>query len=136
MPQQGYQLPHTPAELYRAGLAAMAEHVRTAYGRPFEDLDPRLQDDILGRVETGETVFEAIPSAVFFETLLANTIEGFFCDPVHGGNRDMAGWRMLGFPGGYAGYTELVGRHNLDLRQEPRGIAENMARPHGPGHHR
>ena len=68
-----------------------------------------------------------MPSAVFFETLLANTIEGFFSDPMYGGNRDMVGWRMVGFPGPYAGYLELVGRHNLNFQRTPRGIAQALA---------
>ncbi|MBP0447556.1 gluconate 2-dehydrogenase subunit 3 family protein [Roseomonas sp. SSH11] len=138
LPQQGYQLPHTPAELYRAGLAAFAADARRGYGRRFEELAPRLQDEALRRLEVGEAGFDELPSAVFFETLLANTIEGFFADPIYGGNRDMVGWRMVGFPGGYAGYTELVGRHGLRFDRPPNGIAQNLlqhAAGHGHGAH-
>jgi gluconate 2-dehydrogenase gamma chain len=126
-PEQGYQLPFTPAELYRAALAAFGDWTRQGYGNAFEALDGRLQDEALQKLESGEAGFDSVPSAVFFETLLANTIEGFFADPMHGGNRDMVGWRMVGFPGPYAGYTELVGRHNLRFVREPRGIAQAVA---------
>lgn len=125
-PEQGYQLPLTPAELYRIGLAAFARWVQQAYGSRFESLDPRLQDAVLQKLESGEAGFEELPASVFFETLLANTIEGFFADPMYGGNRDMVGWRMVGFPGPYAGYTELVGRHNLRFERQPRGIAQAL----------
>lgn len=79
-------------------------------------------------MEAGEADFGAVPSAVFFETLLANTVEGFFSDPIHGGNRDMIGWKLVGFPGPYAGYVELVGRHNLRFDRQPRGIAQAIAK--------
>ncbi|NGM18393.1 gluconate 2-dehydrogenase subunit 3 family protein [Roseomonas stagni] len=125
--EQGYQLPFTPATLYRAALPAFAGWTRQNYGRAFQDLDQRLQDEVLRKLETGEAVFEAAPSSLFFETLLANTIEGFFSDPIHGGNRDMIGWKLVGFPGPYAGYVELVGRHNLRFDRTPRGIAQAMA---------
>jgi gluconate 2-dehydrogenase gamma chain len=36
---------------------------------------------------------------VFFNLLRRNTIEGMFCDPLHGGNVDMVGWQLIGFPG-------------------------------------
>jgi gluconate 2-dehydrogenase gamma chain len=135
-PEQGYQLPFTPAELYRAGLAAFADWARQGYGRGFEELDGALQDEALKKLESGEAGFDTVPSAVFFETLLANTIEGFFADPMYGGNRDMVGWRLVGFPGPYAGYSELVGRHNLRFVREPRGIAQAVLdHAHHPAPH-
>jgi gluconate 2-dehydrogenase gamma chain len=62
------------------------------------------------------------PSAQFFDTLLANTIEGFFADPMYGGNRDMVGWRMIGFPGAYAAYLEIYTSHGLRFDREPLSI--------------
>jgi len=35
----------------------------------------------------------------FFDLLLQTPIEGFFSDPIYGGNRDMIGWKLIGFPG-------------------------------------
>ncbi|WP_372616829.1 gluconate 2-dehydrogenase subunit 3 family protein [Falsiroseomonas sp.] len=134
--EQGYQLPYTPAALYRIGLAAFAEWVRAAYGTRFEELAPATMDEALSRVESGEADFGEVPAPVFFETLLANTVEGFFSDPIHGGNRDMVGWRMVGFPGAYAGYTELVGRHNLPFTRPPRSIAQALSdHAHNPAPH-
>lgn len=137
-PEQGYQLPFTPAELYRAALPAVAGWVHAVYGQAFEALDGRLQDEALGRLETGEAGLDEVPSSVFFETLLANTVEGFFSDPMYGGNRDMIGWRMVGFPGPFAGYVQLLERHNLRFTRPPRGIAQAVAEHahHAPAQHR
>src|SRR3712207_7688305 len=59
----------------------------------------RSQDALLSELEAGRLDLGGFSSAIFFETLLANTIEGYFADPAYGGNRDMVSWRMIGFPG-------------------------------------
>ncbi|HEV7267779.1 MAG TPA: gluconate 2-dehydrogenase subunit 3 family protein [Falsiroseomonas sp.] len=134
--EQGYQLPYTPAALYRIGLAAFAAFVQATFGARFEALPPVTQDLALSQMERGDADFGELPAPVFFETLLANTVEGFFSDPIHGGNIDMVGWRMVGFPGAYAGYTELVGRHNLPFTRPPRSIAQALSEhAHNPAPH-
>jgi gluconate 2-dehydrogenase gamma chain len=66
-----------------------------------------------------------VPSAIFFETLLANTIEGYFADPSYGGNRDMVGWRMIGFPGAYAAYLPVYTHHGMRFEREPMSIGDH-----------
>jgi gluconate 2-dehydrogenase gamma chain len=117
-PSQGYQLPLNPAQLYRTALAAIA---REMAGRPFGELPPEQQDSFLTRLEQSQVPME-FPSAQFFDTLLANTVEGFFADPMYGGNRDMVGWRMIGFPGAYAAYLEIYTSHGLRFDREPLSI--------------
>ena len=46
-----------------------------------------------------EVTFEGVSAKTFFDLILENTIEGFFADPIYGGNRDMVGWQYVGFPG-------------------------------------
>ena len=58
--------------------------------------------------------------------LLQNTIEGFFSDPIYGGNRDMIGWKLIGFPGAHYDYRSYVKNHNERLSLAPVGI---MGRP-------
>ncbi len=131
-PQQGYQLGLTPAQVYRTALAAIIE--RTAgQGAAFADASPEAQDAFLKRLEAGEADLNGVPSAVFFETLLANTIEGYFADPAYGGNRDMVGWRMIGFPGPYAAYLGLYTQHGLKYDREPMSMAD-AHRLHGGDH--
>ena len=72
---------------------------------------------------------------MFFETLLANTVEGFFADPAYGGNRGMIGWRMVGFPGAYAQYLDVVDAYDLCFTREPISMANQSARhDHIVGH--
>jgi gluconate 2-dehydrogenase gamma chain len=61
--------------------------------------------------------------------LLKMTVEGFFSDPVYGGNRDMVAWRMIGFPGAYADYYEAIDKHGAKFEREPMSLAED-----GHGH--
>jgi gluconate 2-dehydrogenase gamma chain len=127
-PQQGYQLPFTPAQVYRGALAGIAPVLA---GRPLAARSADEQDALLKRLEAGELMLGEIPSAVFFETLLANTIEGYFADPMYGGNRDMAGWRMIGFPGAYAMYVQWVDKHGIRFDRPPIGIAQHGGHTHG-----
>lgn len=125
-PEQGYQLPLTPAELYRRAIPQLAEHVAAQHGgKAFAELAPEIQDQVLKALESGEVGPEAVLGAVFFETLLANTIEGFFADPIYGGNRDMVGWRMVGFPGAYGQFAYLVEDHGRHFDQPPVSMAHN-----------
>jgi gluconate 2-dehydrogenase gamma chain len=119
-PTQGYQLPFTPAELFRNAIRAInREHPG------FAQLTPREQDTILDALQKGKEDLGGAPSNVFFESLLAVTIEGFFADPVYGGNKDMAPWKMIGFPGAYADYYEYVDRHNVAYTAPPTSLAQD-----------
>ena len=80
-------------------------------------------DEVLTGLEKGDIQLPSLPSPVFFETLLANTIEGFFADPIHGGNVDMVGWKMIGFPGIRYDYRDWVNRHNERYPHPPVSIA-------------
>ena len=90
-PQQGYQLACTPAEMFRLGFAKLDEAAHKAHGAAFADLTPEQQDALLARAEHGQLDFGVLPSGVFFAALLDATMEGFFSDPIYGGNRDKIG---------------------------------------------
>jgi gluconate 2-dehydrogenase gamma chain len=122
---QGYQLPFTPAELFRAALGAINRDLAQA-GTPFVRMGSEQQDAYLRRLESEEKNLGGVPSGVFFEHLWQCTIEGFFSDPVYGGNRDMAAWRMVGFPGAYASYYELVDQHGIHVDRAPTSLAEDV----------
>ncbi len=109
LPTQGYQLPLTPAELYRLSIAEIDKASRKANAeKPFAELDFPQQEAMLHALERGEFQLETMPGTLFFELLLANTIEGYFADPAYGGNRDMGAWRMFGFPGARGDYADLI----------------------------
>jgi gluconate 2-dehydrogenase gamma chain len=123
-PSQGYQLPFTPAELFHAALGAIVRDLEKR-GTAFADLGPDAQDDYLKSLETGASELDGVPAPVFFDMLLKMTIEGFFSDPVYGGNRNMVAWRMIGFPGAYADYYEAIDRHGVKFEREPMSLAED-----------
>src|SRR5262245_7811804 len=106
-PSQGYQLPLTPAELFRTAIAAIHKEL-AAKQTPFVRMTPQQQDAYLTELETSDRAIGGIPAKEFFAHLWESTLEGFFGDPVYGGNRDMVSWRMLGFPGAYASYFDVV----------------------------
>jgi gluconate 2-dehydrogenase gamma chain len=100
-PEQGYQLPH------------------------FDRLDPDKRIEALKAMEEGKATFDNFNSRAFFARLLTLTMEGFFGDPIYGGNRNKASWRMLGFPGLPATYANLIDEYR-DKRYvaEPQSIAD------------
>jgi gluconate 2-dehydrogenase gamma chain len=110
---QGYQLPDSPAARYRTGLRALADYIKSNFaGKSFNDLAPNDQDTVLKGLESGSIALKDVKSAEFFALLLGNTQEGFFADPIYGGNRDMASWKLIGFPGARYDYRDWVERHN------------------------
>ncbi|MDB6085066.1 MAG: hypothetical protein JWN43_2947 [Gammaproteobacteria bacterium] len=127
-PSQGYQLPFTPAELFHTALHAIHQDLERRQST-FDVLAADDQDAYLKSLEAGNHDLDGVPSAVFFDLLLEMTVEGFFADPVYGGNRDMVAWRMIGFPGAYADYYEAIDRHGVKFEREPMSLAED-----GHGH--
>jgi gluconate 2-dehydrogenase gamma chain len=110
---QGYQRPDTPAAQYRSGLKALGEYVKNAFdGKSFSQLSPPDQDEVLAGLESGAIGLKGVDGTQFFTLLLSNTMEGFFADPIYGGNRDMVGWKLIGFPGARYDYRDWVERHN------------------------
>ena len=112
-PQQGYQTRYSPAQLYRAAIAAIDKHVAANFaGTPFSKLGAEDQDTILRGLEAGDiNLDDGVDGKTFFAMLLQNTKEGYFSDPIYGGNKNMGAWTMIGFPGAHYDYKEWVLRH-------------------------
>jgi gluconate 2-dehydrogenase gamma chain len=119
---QGYQSRLTPSQMYRFAIAAIDEHLKTTAGKQFADLSADDQDKFLTELESDHVQLAGVSGKAFFDQLLQNTIEGFFADPLYGGNRDMAAWKMIGFPGARYDYREFVHRHNEKLDLAPVSI--------------
>lgn len=124
-PEHGYQLPLTPRDYFAAGIVAVNDWTTAHHGQPFDALAPDVQAGVLHQLEKGEVALDALPSAPFFEALLAITMEGFFADPIYGGNRDKAAWRMIGYPGLPATYAKAItDYHGRRYRAAPKSIAD------------
>jgi len=110
--QQGYQLRLSPAQLYRAAIAKIDQHLKQSQGnRTFAQLDAKAQDDFLHALEKGEVKISGDLGKEFFEILVVNTVEGFLADPIYGGNKDFIGWKLIGFPGPRYNYVAQIGQY-------------------------
>ena len=107
-PTLGYQLRFTPREIYRLGIAAANSATQQSQAKDFSQLPAADQDRFLTACEKGEASFASLPAAVFFAQLLANTKEGYFADPLYGGNRGLVAWKWIGFPGARADFTDWI----------------------------
>jgi gluconate 2-dehydrogenase gamma chain len=93
-------------EFYRRGLAQLDVHCRKTYGKSFVQFKAAEQDEVLAALEQGKAVEFLWPTAQeFFAVIRTHTMEGMFADPIYGGNRDFAGWRLVGFPGAQGNFT-------------------------------
>lgn len=139
---QGDQSALSMRDRYRLGIEGMNAYAQQLYGKGFAELAPEEQDRILSDMEAGlpdgfgaasiqamsteaagagtETSVQrvraggmGIGARAFFELLRAHTIAGFFADPVHGGNRDMVGWKLIGFPGAQTSYRAHISSYGV-----------------------
>jgi gluconate 2-dehydrogenase gamma chain len=122
MKNQGPQDAESPAEHYRKALAAVDAYAHTHKGNVFARLTAPDQDEILKGLESGEAKLDGVDGKSFFELLLKDVQEGFFADPIYGGNRDMCSWKMIGFPGARYDYRDWVLRHNEPYPRPPVSI--------------
>jgi gluconate 2-dehydrogenase gamma chain len=104
----GYQAPYPPRDAYRVAIAAINDFTQSKHQKDFADLDSKTQVEVLEAMEKDQVPIKSLPSRVFFDLLLDNTKEGYFSDPQYGGNRDMVGWKMIGFPGARADFADWV----------------------------
>ncbi|MEX2536406.1 MAG: gluconate 2-dehydrogenase subunit 3 family protein [Trueperaceae bacterium] len=144
LPRYGYQSSLTPREIYRRGLQMVDSYSRSQYGARLTDLSEDDQESVVetmadspGELFDGggvrgqggqlggdeETGFHAPALREFFEVLRSHVIEGMFADPLYGGNRDLVGWYMLGYPGAQRAYTPPELRTEGTTR-EPQSIAQ------------
>ena len=126
-PEQGYQSRYNPAQYYRAAIPAIESAVGKAYsGKAFKGLSAAQQDAVLKGLESGQLELSNVDGKGFFGLFLQNTIEGYFSDPIYGGNKDMAAWKMIGFPGAHYDYKEWATRFGQRVPFPPVSI---MGRP-------
>lgn len=131
-PQQGYQLPLTPAQLFRAALPEVDDLARKDGGKPFAQLPPDGRDALLAGLDKGELALATMPGKTFMELLRTSVVEGYFADPAYGGNRGMAAWRMIGYPGARGAYVDDIERsRGKPFMVEPVSLAD-LQQPQQP----
>lgn len=120
----GYQSGNIPRQIYRQGMEGLERYAQTRFGHPFTELSPEQQDTILAvlddqhqrsededngfdhaELDRAEEMFDPVDPGEFFEIVRVDTIEGMFADPIYGGNRNLAGWTLIGYPGAQRSYS-------------------------------
>ena len=126
VPNQGYQLPLTPADLYRAGISATNAYCHNTFGKQFDQLDEAQREQVLVDLSAAKITFgDGLPVRAFWGTVYQTVMEDMFCDPIYGGNRHKASWRMLGFPGAIAVNRENVEKfRDKPFPNDPVGISD------------
>jgi gluconate 2-dehydrogenase gamma chain len=108
-PEFGHQGRLPVRDILRVGIKAIDAHCQSRLGgKTFSEAAQSQQETLLSAAESGELALENISAKEFFSQLLAETRLGYFCDPIHGGNKNMAGWKMVGYPGARADYSDWV----------------------------
>ena len=135
LPTQGDQSGMSMRERFRLGIFGMDTYAKQLFNDGFASLPPDRQDKVLSDMERGvpktfdgaslqTTPVGSAPSGTetgteqagqvgtgakaFFDLLLTYTIAGFFADPAQGGNRDMVGWKLIGFPGAHVSWADQI----------------------------
>jgi gluconate 2-dehydrogenase gamma chain len=121
--EQGYQLKLTPAQLYRVGIRGTDDYCRRTFTKSFTELGSAEQDKVLKGLEKGDIELTGAPGKEFFAMLWQNTGEGFFADPIYGGNRDFAGWKLVGFPGPRYNYVDEIEQYGKPYTLPTVGLA-------------
>jgi gluconate 2-dehydrogenase gamma chain len=111
VPEHGYQGKESPREIYRAGIRGLEN---------FADLSPAERDQRL----------RAIEKTTFFRMLRQHTIEGMFSDPLHGGNANMIGWQLIGYPGPIMSYRDEIDKsYGQAFRRKPMSLTQIVGHP-------
>ncbi len=92
IPEHGYQGQSNPRQIYREGITQLGNFAT------------------LGAAEQDQALI-AIEKTTFFQMVRTHTLEGMFCDPLHGGNADMVGWRLIGYPGPVMAYRHEIEKY-------------------------
>ena len=82
-------------ESFTAGIAAVDAFARASEGASLADLSPEKRDAVLTAIEANG----ASNLKIFFNRARRLTLEGMFCDPHWGGNKNFAGWDLIQYPG-------------------------------------
>ena len=127
--------------LYRRGVTELNRHAgRLHDGKRFVELTAAEQDLLLDRLsawvfgaadaDLNERPLEWHLLAEFFGAVRLHTLEGMFCDPMYGGNRDCVGWKLIGFPGAQWGYSAEQMMLGFDASTMPVKTLADLRREH------
>ena len=108
-------------DVYREGLAALDALARERGAAPFPALSQAEQDDLVAQLDGPESIEFPGRGESFLDVVIRHVLEGCFAAPEYGGNRQLAGWRMIGIEGdsqplGFSVFSSARGAY----RERPR----------------
>ncbi|SES38698.1 gluconate 2-dehydrogenase subunit 3 family protein [Psychrobacillus sp. OK032] len=113
-PFKAGETPLNKSEIVLQGVRKLNEVAEKEHdGTLFKDLTEEQQIAILTSFQVGEVEMELVSSAAFFSLLRTLTLQGCFADPLYGGNKNMAGWKMKEFPGAQMSYTAYLDKEEF-----------------------
>lgn len=119
----GPQSALTPQDIYRVGLASLDRYAHELHGQDFADLSEDQMDAVVDDLASGKATGFGDPSAKgFFSQVRTDLVNGLFSDPAYGGNKEMAGWKLIGYPGAQRAYTPAEMANGT--RREPQSLAQ------------
>lgn len=127
-PELGLQLPLTPEQFFKAGIAAANAVCVRDRGKPFDQLAAADAQQFLESVQSDQAVHDGLSLSLWFnEVVYRLFVEGCFADPMYGGNRNAVFWKMIGYPGLPANHALDVVRYRgkpYPQAQDPKSIAD------------
>ncbi|WP_317971120.1 gluconate 2-dehydrogenase subunit 3 family protein [Paenibacillus sp. CCS19] len=123
--EQGYQGRLKRREIYEIGIRELDNYSNSKYQKGFTSLAPEEMDAVLKDFESDTAKLTTISASAFFKMLRTNTLEGAYSDPLYGGNANMNGWRMRGYPGNQMSYTATIDKGYTPI--EPSSLQDHMA---------
>ena len=110
-PQQGYQLPLTPEQYFKAGIAAANAACMARHGKPFDQVTPAQASAFLDDLGSSKIADATPPLGPWFNELVYPLFtQACFADPIYGGNVGKVFWKLVGYPG-------LPATHTIDMVQ-------------------
>ncbi|ALS79859.1 gluconate 2-dehydrogenase subunit 3 family protein [Planococcus kocurii] len=123
-PTQGYQSRLKRNEMFMQGIQLMQEEADSRFKTKFVDLEGEQMDEILTAFQENEIKMRGVESQFFFRLLRQATLEGAYADPIYGGNANMDGWQMKGFPGHQLAYIKDIESEDF-VEIKPKSLGMN-----------
>ena len=123
-PTQGYQSRLNRAQIFTQGIQVMEQEAQSRFKKRFVQIEPKEIDRILTALQKDEVKMVGVTAAFFFKLLRGATLEGVYSDPMYGGNYNMEGWKMKGFPGHQMSYIADI--ESKDFKKiKPKALGEH-----------
>ncbi len=109
-PEFGHQLKLVPRDIYRVGIAALERWSKANQGKPFAELEPSAQDDILQRLEAGQIDLQDPAGQAALRPVAAKHPRRLLLRSAARRQSRPGGWKLVGFPGARADFMDWADR--------------------------